>query len=98
MIRKNLATHKKVIDVFCFNGTRAQWDKYILKIMFKFTFFQMAETNANMCVNNFKSEASLVPKVLFTVGRIKSKSAFQNTEYREACQIEITSSFHSLIV
>ena len=58
----------------------------------------MAETNANMRVNNFKSEASLVPKVLFTVGQIKSKSAFQNTEYREACQIEITSLFHSLIV
>ena len=32
------------------------------------------------CVNNFKPESSLVPKVLFAVGWIKSKSTLQNTE------------------
>ena len=29
-------------------------------------------------VSNFKPETSLFPKVLFAVGRIKSKSALQN--------------------
>ena len=49
-------------------------------------------------VNNFKPETSLVPKVLFAVGRIKSKSALRNTEYEGAWQIEVSSLFHSLIV
>ena len=43
----------------------------------------MAETNT-MRFNNFKSETSLVPKVLFAVSRIKSKSALRNTEYEGA--------------
>ena len=36
------------------------------------------------CVSNFKPETSLIPKVLFAVGWIKSKSALQNTEYEGA--------------
>ena len=36
------------------------------------------------CANNFKPESSLVPKVLFTVGQIKFKSALRNTEYEGA--------------
>ena len=32
-------------------------------------------------VNNFKPETSLIPKVLFAVGWIKSKSVLQNNEY-----------------
>ena len=35
-------------------------------------------------VNNFKLETSLVPKVLFAVGRINSKSVLENTEYERA--------------
>ena len=35
-------------------------------------------------VNNFKPETSLVPKVLFAVGWIKSKSALRSTEYEGA--------------
>ena len=35
-------------------------------------------------VNNFKPETSLVAKVLFAVGWIKSKSALLNTEYEGA--------------
>ena len=49
-------------------------------------------------VNNFKPETSLVPKVLFAVGRIKPKSAFRNTEYEGAWQNEVSSLFHSLTV
>ena len=40
------------------------------------------------CVNNFKPGTSLVPKVLFAVGLIKSKSALWNTEYEGALQIK----------
>ena len=35
-------------------------------------------------VNNFKPETSLVTKILFAVGRIKSKIALRNTEYEGA--------------
>ena len=35
-------------------------------------------------VNNFKPETSLIPEVLFAVGRIKSKSALRNTRYEGA--------------
>ena len=83
MIRKILVAHKKMICVFCFKGTRTQWVQCILKIKLKFVFSEMAETNT-MRFNNFKSETSLVPKVLFAVSRIKSKSALRNTEYEGA--------------
>ena len=49
-------------------------------------------------VNNFKPETSLDPKVLFSVGHIKSKSALRNTEYEGVLQIDVSSLFHSLIV
>ena len=52
----------------------------------------MAETNTKMC------QTSLIPKVLFAVDRIKSKSALRNTECEGAWQIEVSSLFHSLIV
>ena len=45
--------------------------------------------NQHKDVNNFKPESSLVPKVLFAVGWIKSKSTLQNTEYEGAWQIEV---------
>ena len=41
--------NKKLIGVFCFKGTRAQWVQCILKIMFKFMFSEMAETNTKTC-------------------------------------------------
>ena len=44
-----MAAHIKVIGVFCFKGTRAQWVQRILKIMFKFMFSGVAETNTKMC-------------------------------------------------
>ena len=47
-------------------------------------------------VNSFKPETSLVPKVLFAVGRIKSKRPLQNTEYEGAWQIDVSSLFHCL--
>ena len=49
LIRNTLAEHKKVIAVFCFEGTRAPWVQCILKIIFKFTFSEMAETNMKTC-------------------------------------------------
>ena len=49
-------------------------------------------------VNCFKPEKSLVPKVLFAVGRIKSKSALWNTEYEGAWKIEVSSLFDSLTI
>ena len=49
------------------------------------------------CINNFKPETSLAPAALFVVGRVKSKSALGNTEYKGAWQIEVWSLFHSLI-
>ena len=49
----------------------------------------MAETN---------TKTSLVPKVLFAVGRIETKSALRNTECEGTWQIEVSSLFHSQIV
>ena len=97
MIRKILAAHKKVIGAFCFKGTRAQWVQCFLKIMFSLCSLRWLKPTRRR-VNNFKPETSLVPKVLFAVGRIKSKSALRNTEYEGAWQIEVSSLFHSLIV
>ena len=71
LIRKILAAHKKVIGVFCFKRTRAQWIQCILKMMFKFIWSEMAETNTKRCQWFLtRNEA------LFTVGRIKSKKCF----------------------
>ena len=49
-------------------------------------------------INNSKPEISLVSNVPCAVGRIKSKSALQKTEYEGAWQIDVSSLFHSLIV
>ena len=49
LIRKILAAHKKVIEIFCFKRTRAEWIQCILKIMFKFMFSEKAETNTKTC-------------------------------------------------
>ena len=49
-------------------------------------------------VNNFKRETSLVPKVLFPINWIKSKSVLQNNECEGAWQIHVSSLFHFLIV
>ena len=51
--------------------------------MFKFMFLRWLKPTRRR-VNNFEPEASLVPNVLFAVGRIKSKSALRNTEYEGA--------------
>ena len=48
-LEKLLAAHKKVIGVFCFKGTKAKWVQCILKIMFKFMFNELAETNTKIC-------------------------------------------------
>ena len=45
LIRKFLAAYKKVIGLFCFKGTRAQWVQCILKIISKFMFSELAQTN-----------------------------------------------------
>ena len=57
LIRKILAAHKNVIGVFCIKGARAQWIQCILKIMFKFMFSEMAETNTKRC--QIKSKSAL---------------------------------------
>ena len=49
LIRKILAPQLKMIGAFSLKRTRAQWSQCILKIMFKFMFSEMAETNTKMC-------------------------------------------------
>ena len=83
-----------------FSASREQWVQRILKIMFKFLFSEKAEANTKTWrhVSNSKPDTLLILKVLLAVGRMKSKSAKQNTTYEGAWHIEGSSLFSSLMV
>ena len=87
-----------MIGVFCFPGTRAQWFQCILKITFKFVLWDGWSQHEDVSIILNQKLKSLVPKVHFAVGRIKSESGLRNTEYEGAWKIEGSSFFHSLIV
>ena len=71
-----------MIGVFCFqeqghNGFNVSWKLCLNSCSLR------SLKSTRRPVNNFNLETSLVSKVLFGVGRIKSKSALRNAEYAD---------------
>ena len=61
-------------------------------------FSQIVITNPKTCTSNYTRGIIDSKKLLFAVGQMKPKSAFQNTPYEEAWHTEGLSLFYSLIV
>ena len=85
-----------MIGIFCFKEQEHNGFNVFWKLCFNLCSLRWLKPTQRR-VNNFKTETSLVPKVLFAVDWIKSKSALRNTEYEGARQIEVSSLFQSLI-